>query len=129
MAYSVPLETLPSLVREFASYKSVIQNASEKTISEYLLDLRMFFRFLIARDKKISPRSDEFEAIDIRGVDLEYIKNITTEDIYDFLMYADKSVWEPCFVPGAGIELALFTVLPPDTWRISTPAFSNCFAT
>ena len=68
----------------------MIQNASEKTISEYLLDLRTFFRFLLARDKKISPDSEEFEKIDIRGVDLDYIKNITTEDIYEFLMYADN---------------------------------------
>lgn len=90
MAYAIPLDTLPPLVREFASYKSVIQNASEKTISEYLLDLRTFFRFLLARDKNISPQSAEFELIDIRGVDLEYIKNITTEDIYEFLMYADN---------------------------------------
>ena len=90
MAYSVSLDTLPSLVREFASYKSVIQNASEKTISEYLLDLRTFFRFLVARDKKISPSSEEFEKIDIRHIDLDYIKNITTEDIYEFLMYTDN---------------------------------------
>ena len=47
MVYSVPLESLPTLVREYASYKAVIQNASEKTISEYLLDLRTFFRFLL----------------------------------------------------------------------------------
>ncbi len=90
MAYAVPLNTLPSLVREFASYKSAIQNASEKTVSEYLLDLRTFFRFLVARDKKISPDSDEFERIDISGIDLEYIKNITAEDIYEFLMYTDN---------------------------------------
>ena len=90
MSYNVSLDTLPSLVREFASYKSVIQNASEKTISEYLLDLRTFFRFLVARDKKISPSSEDFEKIDIRHIDLNYIKNITTEDIYEFLMYADN---------------------------------------
>ena len=90
MSYNVSLDTLPSLVREFALYKSAIQNASEKTISEYLLDLRTFFRFLVARDKKISPSSEEFEKIDIRHIDLDYIKNITTEDIYEFLMYADN---------------------------------------
>lgn len=89
MNYSVPLNTLPSLVREFASYKSAIQNASEKTISEYLLDLRTFFRFLVARDKKIDPNSEDFEKIDISKIDLDYIKNITQEDIYEFLMYAD----------------------------------------
>ncbi len=90
MVYSVPLETLPTLVREYASYKAVIQNSSEKTISEYLLDLRTFFRFLLAREKKIQPNTEEFEAIDISGIDLNYIKNITTEDIYEFLMYADS---------------------------------------
>ena len=82
MIQSVPLESLPSLVREFASYKSVIQNASEKTVSEYLLDLRTFFRYLRARDLKISPQSEEFEQIDIRDIDLEYIKNITCGEMF-----------------------------------------------
>ncbi len=90
MNYSVDLKTLPSLVREFASYKAVVQNASEKTISEYLLDLRTFFRFLLAREQKIEQNSQEFEQIDISHIDLDYIKNITTEDIYDFLLYSDS---------------------------------------
>ena len=90
MNYNIDLKSLPSLVREFASYKSVIQNASEKTISEYLLDLRTFFRFMIAREKKIDMTSPEFEAIDISKIDIEYIRHITTEDIYEFLMYADN---------------------------------------
>ena len=90
MAYNVPIETLPSLVREFASYKSAIQNCSEKTVGEYLLDLRTFFRFMIAREKKIEMDSEDFENIDIRAIDLEYIRNITTEDIYEFLLYSDS---------------------------------------
>ncbi len=90
MNYKIELKTLPPLVREFASYKSVVQNASEKTISEYLLDLRTFFRFLLARDQKIEVDTQAFEEIDISSVDLDYIKNITTEDIYEFLMYADN---------------------------------------
>ena len=91
MITSVPLDSLPSLVREYASYKSVIQNASEKTVSEYLLDLRTFFRFLRARDLHISVESEDFEKIDIRDIDLEYINHITMEDIYEFLMYADRT--------------------------------------
>lgn len=90
MAYSFSIDTFPSLVREYASYKSAIQNCSEKTVSEYLLDLRTFFRFLLSREKGIKPDSEEFESIDIRSVDLDYIKNITTEDIYEFLMYSDN---------------------------------------
>lgn len=90
MNYSIDMKSLPSLVREFASYKAVIQNASEKTISEYMLDLRTFFRFLLARDNKISPESEDFEKVDISKVEIDYIRNITTEDIYEFLMYADS---------------------------------------
>ena len=89
MDYSIDLKALPSLVREFASYKAVIQNASDKTVSEYMLDLRTFFRFMLARDQKINPLSENFEKIDVSQVDLEYIKHITQEDIYEFLMYAD----------------------------------------
>ena len=90
MYNNIPRESLPELVREYASYKSAIQNCSEKTVSEYMLDLRTFFRYLLSRDQKISPDSEEFEQIDISGVDLEYIKYITTEDIYEFIMYADN---------------------------------------
>ena len=89
MNYAVQLNELPSLVREFASYKAVVQNASEKTISEYLLDLRTFFRFMLARDQKINPLSEDFEKIDVSKIDLDYIKHITQEDIFEFLMYAD----------------------------------------
>ena len=92
MSNIIPLSTLPPLVREFASYKTVIQNASDKTVSEYMLDLRMFFRYLRARDLKINVSDDEaFESIDISQIDLDYIKNITVEDIYEFLTYADHN--------------------------------------
>ena len=79
---------MPSLARDFASYKSAIQNCSVKTVSEYLLDLRTFFRFLVADRHGIPTDSEEFEKIDIRSLDLEFMKSITPEDIYGFLMYS-----------------------------------------
>lgn len=88
MKYQVPIESMPQLVREFASYKSVIQGCSDKTINEYLFDLRTFFRYMLAKDSGVSVDDEEFEKIDISGVDLEYIKNIATDDVYEFLMYA-----------------------------------------
>ena len=88
MAYSVNLEEFPPIIREFAAYKSAIQNCSKKTVDEYLLDLRTFFRFLIARDLGIRADSREFDEISILSVDIDYIKKINTENIYDFLLYA-----------------------------------------
>ena len=96
MLYSVNISEMPPLVRDFASYKSAIQNCSVKTVSEYLLDLRTFFRFLIADRQGISPESEEFSKIEISGLDLEFMKSITTEDIYGFLMYSGtvrKNLW------------------------------------
>ena len=96
MLYSIDINEMPPLVRDFASYKSAIQNCSVKTVSEYLLDLRTFFRFLIADRQGISPESEEFSKIDIRSLDLEFMKSITTEDVYGFLMYSGtvrKNLW------------------------------------
>ena len=92
MTNIIPLNTLPSLVREFANYKTVVQNASDKTVAEYMLDLRTFFRFLRSRDLRIDPAdTDEFDKIDIRDIDIEYIRNFSVEDIYEFLTYADHT--------------------------------------
>ena len=87
MAYSVDINEFPTIIREFAAYKSAIQNCSKKTVDEYLLDLRTFFRYLIAKDTGISPESDEFTEISILSVDVSYIKKITSEHIYDFMLY------------------------------------------
>lgn len=96
MAYEVDLCEFPPIVQEFAAYKSAIQGCSEKTVGEYLLDLRTFFRFLLARDRDISPESDDFLQIDITGIDLSYLSGIKQTDIYEFLLYSGsvrKNLW------------------------------------
>lgn len=76
-----------SLIQEYAAYKLSIQGRSKKAVEEYLLDLRTFFRFLIAREKDIDMSSQEFGEIDVRSIGLNELKNIHTEDIFDFLLY------------------------------------------
>ena len=79
-----------SLIQEYASYKLTLQGCSPKTVQEYLLDLRTFFRFLLARERDIDPASEEFNQIDVSSIGLERLKKIHTEDIYDFLFYANQ---------------------------------------
>ena len=43
-------KTFPTVLREYAEYTVVIKGNSEKTVCEYLLDLRTFFRFMITRN-------------------------------------------------------------------------------
>ena len=42
MPHKFPLETVPALVKDFATYKIAIQNCSKMTVDEYLSDLRLF---------------------------------------------------------------------------------------
>lgn len=84
------LKAFPPLVRDFATYKSVIMGNSEKTVCEYLLDLRTFFRYLEAVRLGIDPSDPAFEKIDISGIDLAYIGAIETSEILEFLLYASN---------------------------------------
>ena len=87
MPYTVNIEDFPSVLREFASYKSVIQGCSDKTVSEYLSDLRTFFRWLHATENKLPTQGEEFDSMGIMHVDVDYIKGITTDRIYEFLVF------------------------------------------
>lgn len=84
----INLDLLPPILREFAGYKSGIENCSARTVDEYLLDLRTFFRYMTAIRNGIEPYGSDFEALDIRGIDLAFIGAIKTEEIYEFLFYA-----------------------------------------
>ena len=96
MADITDLSEFPPLVRDFANYKSGIQGCSIKTVNEYLLDLRTFLRYLLAKESAISPESDDFEKIDISKVDLSFFASVKAENIYEFLMYTGnvrKNLW------------------------------------
>ena len=94
--YAVPMRELPPLVQEFAAYKSGIQNCSQKTVSEYLLDLRTFLRYVVASRDGIDLDGEDFLAIDISDLDLKFIGSIRTTEIYSFLQYTGsvrKNLW------------------------------------
>ncbi|MCQ2385103.1 MAG: tyrosine-type recombinase/integrase [Clostridia bacterium] len=83
------IRLFPQIVQEFASYKAVIEGCSEKTVCEYLSDLRTFFRYLESQRLGISPDDKEaFTSIDISKIDISYIRDITSGHIYAFLLYA-----------------------------------------
>lgn len=81
---------LPALVREFASYKLVIQQCSAKTVEEYCVDLRIFFRYILADRNGIPLTGEEFDSIDCSKVGLDLIASVTSADILEFFMYADR---------------------------------------
>ena len=80
-------KTFPTVLRDYASYTAVIKGNSEKTVCEYLLDLRTFFRYCIVSKLGTSPDKDEFEKISISSVTESDIREITPQTIIDYLMY------------------------------------------
>lgn len=80
------IRELPSLVREYLSYTEVAKGLSRLTILEYASDLRTFFRFLNVY-KGLVPSYTEWEKIDLSKADLAFIKSITVDEAYQYLVY------------------------------------------
>lgn len=73
-------QNLPPVILSFASYKQTIQNCSVQTVSEYLRDLRLFFRFIAT--KRGVEQNDT-----LSFVDEVFCDSVTTEEVYGFLMH------------------------------------------
>ena len=97
----------PQVLREFLIYHENIKGQSQLTISEYYLDLRMFLRFikLMRSDMPVNTCLDD---IDIRSVDLDFIRQIDTSDVFDFLSYLanDRAINPEAAAPEYGISPA-----------------------
>jgi len=76
----------PQVLKEFLVYHENIKGQSQLTISEYYLDLRMFLRF-VKLMRCDMPISTHLEKISIKDIDLNFIREIETSDIFDFLSY------------------------------------------
>ena len=76
----------PQILKDFLTYHETIKGQSQKTISEYYLDLRMFLRFILLMRNDM-PIHTDIDSIPIKQIDLDFIRSITTSDIYDFLSY------------------------------------------
>lgn len=83
----------PQILRDFLIYHETIKGQSHLTISEYYLDLRMFLRFikLMRSDMPLRTKLDD---IPIKDIDINFIREITTSDVFDFLSYlaSDRAV-------------------------------------
>jgi len=84
------LVTMPQSVKDFVIYKSAIENCSPKTVEEYMLDLRTFFRYIVSTRHGIELESDEYYSLDLSDIGIEFIKTIGTDEIYEFLLYAGQ---------------------------------------
>ena len=79
----------PPILRDFLAYHETIQGHSKRTVDEYFLDLRNFFRYL-KQSRDPSLRDKKLDEISIMDVDLEFVKSVTLTDIYGYMTYLSR---------------------------------------
>lgn len=77
---------MPPIIRDYLSHKFTIEGKSELTVKEYSYDLRTFFRFMLARKNNITD-IEEIKKLSIKNIDVNFIKDISLSDIYDYLLF------------------------------------------
>ena len=96
----------PLILRDFLSYQESIKNQSRLTVSEYYLDLRMFLRFMVLMKNEM-PYDTPLDDISIKGVDADFLRSVTTTEIFDFLSYLSNDRLNPeAASGGTGINAA-----------------------
>ncbi len=75
-----------AILRDFLSYHETIKGQSKRTVDEYYLDLRTFFRFMKLY-KGLVPDDTRLEDIPINDVDIDFIKSISMSDVYEYMSF------------------------------------------
>ncbi len=79
----------PEIIKGFLTYHETIKGHSRKTVDEYYLDLRTFFRFLkILRG--VVPRNTELDEVSIADIDLDFVKSVTVTEAYEYLSFLTR---------------------------------------
>ncbi len=78
---------LPEPLMTFAGYKSSIQNCSPLTVSEYLNDLILFFRYIIVSRRGEKPENTEMNEVSLVELDYDLAASVRTEEIYSYMLY------------------------------------------
>ena len=95
----------PPILRDFLVYHETIQAHSKKTVDEYYLDLRGFFRYL-KLERRIVPADTPMEQITVDDVDLELVRSVTITDVYAYMSYLTRDRANRPNSPDTGYGLA-----------------------
>ena len=79
----------PQLLLDFLSYHETIKAHSQRTVDEYFLDLRNFFRYL-KQTRDPALRDVPMDQVSIRDVDRDLIASVTLTDIYGYMTYLSR---------------------------------------
>ena len=83
-------EDIPNIMKNYLIYMQTIKNRSAATVKEYYYDLRSLFRYL-KRDR-YNLKIENLEEIDISDLDIEFFKNLTLSDFYNYLYHMSNDL-------------------------------------
>lgn len=78
----------PKILKDFLIYLTTITGKSMRTRKEYAYDLELLFKFLIAIQEDI--HINNLKEIDIQHITVDWIKEISLEDLYMFMEYCEQ---------------------------------------
>ena len=79
----------PKIMKDFLIYLTTITGKSNRTRKEYEYDLTLLFKFLIAVQEDIDVAT--IHTIPIEQVTIDWIKEISLEDLYMFMEYCEET--------------------------------------
>ena len=79
----------PQILIDFLAYHETVKAHSKRTVDEYFLDLRNFFRYM-KQIRNPSLAGLALDEIDILDVDLDFVASVTLTDIYSYMTYLSR---------------------------------------
>jgi site-specific recombinase XerD len=83
---------LPDFLQDYAHYTVTIKGNSDKTVVEYVSDVRTFFRYLILEKTGDDFSRDEFEKISVSEITLDTLSKVSSQSIINFLFFAKQEL-------------------------------------
>lgn len=83
------LAEAPSVIREFLGYLGTIKGKSPKTVEEYYLDLRTFFRY-IKQSRGLVPPDMDLQKISISDITLDLVRSIDLTQVFEYMNFLNS---------------------------------------
>ncbi|MGN0613467.1 MAG: site-specific integrase, partial [Porcipelethomonas sp.] len=80
----INLSEFPEFLIDYWYHLTLVKAKSRRTAEGYLIDIRMFFRYLIYID---SSEDIEFDKIDISNFNVKTLEKVTLHKIYEFIYF------------------------------------------
>ena len=77
----------PEVLSGFLMYMQTIRGKSPRTVEQYYVDLRTFFRWLLQK-RGLAPADADPRTVTLEKVDLALAGAVTLTELYEFLYYA-----------------------------------------